>query len=260
MILHKFKPTSPGSRHRKEICILKPFLKFKKWQEINKKRFIGRTSNSKILLNKRSAPTLKKHINVFKKTFLLAKPALILQFNYFFKHRALTALCKFTNGAYSNMRIVHGNMPGDFIKTTNVPYYFFPEYSLGDIVLIKWLQPLIIICNIYMFDFNKLVFTRAAGSFSTTVFIDHEKNYSKVRLSSGQDVYLYNYNYVSIGKNSNINSNLRVIGKAGVNRHQGFKSSVRGVAMNPVDHPNGGRTKTCSPTKNPWGRIAKNSK
>jgi ribosomal protein L2 len=35
---------------------------------------------------------------------------------------------------------------------------------------------------------------------------------------------------------------------------------VRGVAMNPVDHPNGGRTKSCSPELSPWGWIAKKNK
>jgi large subunit ribosomal protein L2 len=36
--------------------------------------------------------------------------------------------------------------------------------------------------------------------------------------------------------------------------------SVRGVAMNPVDHPNGGRSNTKQPLKNPWGKIAKKGK
>jgi large subunit ribosomal protein L2 len=42
-------------------------------------------------------------------------------------------------------------------------------------------------------------------------------------------------------------------GKAGYNQIVGFKSIVRGVAMNPVDHPNGGRTKSFSGEKSPWG-------
>lgn len=41
--------------------------------------------------------------------------------------------------------------------------------------------------------------------------------------------------------------------KAGDRAALGFKSKVRGVAMNPVDHPNGGRTKTNQPEKSVWG-------
>ena len=40
----------------------------------------------------------------------------------------------------------------------------------------------------------------------------------------------------------------------------GFRPNVRGVAMNPVDNPHGGRTKTNSPELTPWGKIAKKNK
>jgi large subunit ribosomal protein L2 len=60
-----------------------------------------------------------------------------------------------------------------------------------------------------------------------------------------------------LGRNSNIWRFKEIVGKAGRNINRGFKSSVRGVAMNPVDHPHGGRTKTNSPEKTPWGKIAK---
>lgn len=47
------------------------------------------------------------------------------------------------------------------------------------------------------------------------------------------------------------------MGKAGINRNFGIRPTVRGVAMNPVDHPHGGRTKTNSPELTPWNKIAK---
>jgi large subunit ribosomal protein L2 len=54
-----------------------------------------------------------------------------------------------------------------------------------------------------------------------------------------------------VGKNDLSYKKLLQPGKAGSNQNIGFKSSVRGVAKNPVDHPNGGRTKSCSPEKSP---------
>jgi len=54
---------------------------------------------------------------------------------------------------------------------------------------------------------------------------------------------------VFLGRNANINKKFSVLGKAGLSRKLGFNPIVRGVAMNPVDHPNGGRTKTNSPSK-----------
>jgi len=50
---------------------------------------------------------------------------------------------------------------------------------------------------------------------------------------------------------------LEVIGKAGKNRHRSIRPTVRGCAMNPVDHPHGGRTRGGRPTMTPWSRVAK---
>lgn len=48
--------------------------------------------------------------------------------------------------------------------------------------------------------------------------------------------------------------------KAQQTKFLGFKSTVRGVAQNAVDHPNGGRTKTNKPERSPWGWVAKKGK
>jgi large subunit ribosomal protein L2 len=54
-----------------------------------------------------------------------------------------------------------------------------------------------------------------------------------------------------LGRNSNIKNKRQFLTSAGTNVKKGFKSKVRGVAMNPVDHPHGGRTKTNNPEKSP---------
>jgi len=56
---------------------------------------------------------------------------------------------------------------------------------------------------------------------------------------------------VTLGRASNIFNDKQFFVKAGHSRKLGFKSKVRGVAMNPVDHPHGGRTKTNSPELTP---------
>jgi len=60
-----------------------------------------------------------------------------------------------------------------------------------------------------------------------------------------------------MGRNINLLKKFSRSSKAGDSFLRGFKSKVRGVAMNPVDHPNGGRTKTNQPEKSVWGWIAK---
>ena len=62
-----------------------------------------------------------------------------------------------------------------------------------------------------------------------------------------------------IGRNSNVYDKYSVLGNYKNNFFLKKKQSVRGVAMNPVDHPHGGRTKTNKPEVSPWGWIAKKS-
>ena len=62
------------------------------------------------------------------------------------------------------------------------------------------------------------------------------------------------------GEVANEEHSLRQIGKAGVKRHMGIRPTVRGVAMNPIDHPHGGgegRTGTGKPPVDPWGNLTK---
>jgi large subunit ribosomal protein L2 len=60
--------------------------------------------------------------------------------------------------------------------------------------------------------------------------------------------------YATIGTLTNINNNKIVLGKAGCSRHAGVRPSVRGIAMNPVDHPHGGRSNGGCHPMTPWGK------
>jgi large subunit ribosomal protein L2 len=66
--------------------------------------------------------------------------------------------------------------------------------------------------------------------------------------------------HATVGAVSNPQRKNRVIGKAGLSRHAGRRPTVRGVAMNPVDHPHGGRTAGGRPSVSPWGMPTKGFK
>lgn len=76
-------------------------------------------------------------------------------------------------------------------------------------------------------------------------------------LPSGKEQKITLTARATLGRNSNLHHKREVTGKAGANRHKGIRPTVRGVAMNPVDHPHGGRTKTVQPEVSPWGWVAK---
>ena len=102
---------------------------------------------------------------------------------------------------------------------------------------------------------------RSAGSYGQ--LIAKEGNYVHVRMPSNDVHFLRKECYATIGQVGNTEHNSIVLGKAGRNRWKGFRPSVRGVAMNPVDHPMGGgeaKTSGGGHPVSPWGVLAKGGK
>ena len=99
---------------------------------------------------------------------------------------------------------------------------------------------------------------RSAGT--TARIVAKEGRYATVRLSSGEMRKILLTCRASIGVISNEQHNLRSLGKAGAKRWRGVRPTVRGVAMNPVDHPHGGGEGKTSGGRNPvtpWGMPTK---
>jgi len=94
-------------------------------------------------------------------------------------------------------------------------------------------------------------FVRSAGLFFQ--IIQKTSDSCKIRLPSGFVKEVSNESYGTLGSVSNFQHNLISIGKAGRSRWLGIRPSVRGIAMNPVDHPHGGRTNGGRPSVTPWG-------
>lgn len=98
---------------------------------------------------------------------------------------------------------------------------------------------------------------RSAGS--QAQILAHEGGYTNLKLPSGEIRKVLSRNFASLGQVSNPEHNLVVIGKAGRTRLMGVRPTVRGSAMNPVDHPyGGGEGKAQRGTKRPkdkWGNI-----
>lgn len=101
-------------------------------------------------------------------------------------------------------------------------------------------------------------FARAAGT--SVQLLAREGIYAQVRMRSGEIRRIHVDCRATIGEVGNEENNLRKIGKAGANRWRGIRPTVRGTAMNPVDHPHGGgegRTGEGRVPVSPWGQPAK---
>ena len=114
----------------------------------------------------------------------------------------------------------------------------------------------------YNLSFNKKQYAFSPGTFVKFLYFDNKEDIFFVRLPSGSITCINLLGYVYVGRNSNIFVNKIIYGgffsKYFSPLKQWFKN--RGVSMNPVDHPNGGRTKVKNPLLTPWGKIAKKSK
>ena len=104
---------------------------------------------------------------------------------------------------------------------------------------------------------------RSAGVTATLMRREAEDGFCIVRLPSGEQRYVLGECMASIGAVGNKDHHNRKLGKAGASRWRGRRPVVRGVAMNPVDHPHGGGEGKSSggrPSSTPWGKPTKGYK
>ncbi|MBS0296880.1 MAG: 50S ribosomal protein L2 [Proteobacteria bacterium] len=118
-----------------------------------------------------------------------------------------------------------------------------------------------IIHNVEMKPLKGAQIARSAGAYAQLV--GRDAGHAQVRLGSGELRMVPDGCMASVGAVSNPDHMNENLGKAGRVRHMGFRPHVRGVAMNPVDHPHGGGEGKTSGGRNPvtpWGKDTKGRK
>lgn len=143
--------------------------------------------------------------------------------------------------------------PGSLIQSNN----FLNDFKIGNVANLKSFPIGSIVCNIASkYSINNNKYAKSAGCYA--MLLEKINDEVKLRLPSGNIIKLPDYYRATLGEITNrIYKNI-VIGKAGKNRLLGIRPSVRGIAMNPVDHPHGGRSNKGMPQVTPWGIPTKN--
>lgn len=248
-MLQKKKYTTPTTRFASVNNIFdlsKPNIKWtiKRKNPINKSR--------KVFYNARSlAPTF---------LFKLNYSGVVTAFSYNKKPYQLILNVK---TLYNNDLLLPGIeflVPGKkvFDLTKNV---IFRRISyLGSQITLDALPFHLFVCCISNNNNNKWTFARSSGSFGTKMKAKKTVKLIVIKLPSEINYFFLKETRCFIGKITNFFNNKFIEGKWGYGIHKHKTIAVRGVAMNPVDHPNGGRTKAKQPEKSPWGWIAKKSK
>ena len=209
----------------------------------------GRNSSGKITIFNRGGGHKKKY-RVIQFNRNLDFIGIIINIEYDPNRNAyIGAVFEYTNKNYFYILLPNKSSIGDIIKSGSKS-----DIKLGHSTTISKLPIGSFIHNISLTSNKKGKLSRAAGTFSTV--IEKNKIYSKIKLSSGEHRLIPSNCVATLGIVSNRNKILSK-NKAGRSRWLNKRPRVRGVAMNPVDHPHGGGEGKSSGGKiklTPWGK------
>lgn len=171
------------------------------------------------------------------------------------KRTGYIGLICFENGLYSYVLL-----PFNDYLLNNTFFGFYNNFILNSSTFLFNIPTGNFVHHIELIPNQGAKLVRAAGS--SSFLISEENNFVFLKMNSGWLLKLSKLCIAVIGVVSNINHNIDRIKNAGKNRNLGRKPKVRGVAMNPCDHPHGGGEGTGSPPrahKTPWGKLTKTS-
>ena len=253
----KSKPTSPGRRFvvsvkNEDLWKGKPYAPLLE----KKSKSGGRNNNGRITTRHIGGGHKQHYRKIDFKRNKVGVPAIVERLEYDPNRSAHIALLKYLDGerAYiiapkklrAGDQVVNGEdapiKPGNCLPMRNIP--------VGTVVHCIEMKP-----------GKGAQMARSAGAYAQLVA--REGTYVTLRLRSGEMRKVLAECRATVGEVGNSDHSLRKLGKAGASRWRGVRPTVRGVAMNPVDHPHGGGEGRTSGGRNPvtpWGVPTKGKK
>ena len=254
MPLVKAKPTSPGRRF--VVQVTTPGLhKGKPHAALlaSKSRSGGRNNGGRITTRHRGGGHKQRYRIVDFKRNKLDVPAKVERIEYDPNRSAHLALLLYTDGERRYILAPKGVAAGDEIRNgSSAPI------KAGNAMPMRNIPVGTLIHNIEMKPGKGGQIARSAGS--SVQLVARTGDHATLRLRSGEMRKVPADCMATIGEVGNSEHSLRSLGKAGASRWRGKRPTVRGVAMNPVDHPHGGgegRTAGGRHPVSPWGTPAK---
>ncbi|MDE4455574.1 MULTISPECIES: 50S ribosomal protein L2 [unclassified Psychrobacter] len=256
MPIVKAKPTSPGRRFVEKV--VHPHLyKGRPFAALleSKSKSGGRNNNGRIT-SRHIGGGHKQHYRIidFKRTKDNI-PATVERIEYDPNRTAHIALLKYADGERRYIIAAKKQAVGDTVMSGELS-----PIRPGNCLPLKNIPLGTVIHNIELKIGKGAQMARAAGA--SVQLLGRDGIYAILRMRSGETRRVHVNCRAVIGEVSNTENNLKSLGKAGASRWRGIRPSVRGVAMNPVDHPHGGgegRNKGRHPTS-PWGQKSKGLK
>lgn len=255
MAVKNFNPTTPSRRHMAVMDYASSITRTKPEKSLiqGKKSTGGRNNSGRITVRFRGAGNKRRYRMV---DFLRTKegvPAKVVSIEYDPNRSANIALINYADGEKSYIIAPVGLKVGDTVMNGSKA-----ELKPGNCMKLRDIPVGVNICCLEMTPGRGAVIARSAGQ--VAVLRGKEEVYAQVRLPSGEVRMIHLDCRAMIGQVGNLDQMNVKLGKAGKKRYLGFRPHVRGVAMNPVDHPMGGgegRTSGGGHPVSPWGQLAK---
>jgi large subunit ribosomal protein L2 len=234
MGLKKFKPVTPGQRFKlvsnfEELTASTP----EKSLLLPKKRSGGRNNEGKMTMRYMGGGHKQKYRIVDFKREKDGIPATVKTIEYDPNRSARIALVFYADGEKRYIIAPHGLKTEQKILSGKGT-----SPDLGNTLLLAEIPLGTVIHNIEMQPGQGAKIARSAGSYAQLT--SRDERYATIKLPSGEVRKILCACKATIGMVSNIDHNLQISGKAGRTRWMGRRPRVRGVVMNPVDHPMGG--------------------
>jgi large subunit ribosomal protein L2 len=257
MALKTFNPTSPG---RRELVLVDRSGLHKgapvKALTEGKNSTGGRNNLGRRTARWRGGGAKKRYRIIDFKRRKWDVPATVERLEYDPNRTAFIALIKYNDGEQAYIIAPQRVDVGDVLIAGESV-----DIKPGNALPMKSIPVGTIIHNIEMKPLKGAQMARSAGSFAQLV--GRADGHAQVKLSSGEVRMVPEICMATVGAVSNPDNINVVIGKAGRNVHKGWRPHVRGVAMNPVDHPHGGGEGKTSGGRHPvtpWGKKTRGPK
>ncbi|MBK8800787.1 MAG: 50S ribosomal protein L2 [Fibrobacteres bacterium] len=254
MALKSFNPLTPVLRTKTvsdfaEITTDKPFKALTE----GKKRTGGRNAQGRITSRRRGGGAKQAYRKIDFRRDRLDVPAVVETIEYDPNRTARIALIKFIDGQRRYILAPLGLKVGAKVITSATA-----PIEPGNVMPLEKIPLGTQIHNIELTSGRGGQIVRSAGGVAEVA--SREDGYVTVKLPSGEYRRVLGRNYATIGQVGNLEHENISLGSAGRARHMGRRPKVRGVVMNPVDHPMGGgegKTSGGRQPVSPWGKKAK---
>ena len=254
MAIKKFKPTSPARRFM-TVSAFDEITKFEPERSLLKplKKNAGRNSYGRITVRHRGGGNKQKYRIIDFKRNKFDIPATVIGIEYDPNRSANIALLQYEDGEKRYILAPVGLTDGDTVISSATA-----DIKPGNTLPISAIPVGTLIHNIELSPGKGGQLVRAAGN--SAQLMAKENEYAQVRLPSGEVRMIRINCLATIGQVGNLDHENISIGKAGRKRHMGIRPTVRGVVMNPNDHPHGGgegKSPIGMPSPvTPWGKPA----